>query len=157
MRYFRFLVGSVFGSLLLTVMIAAQPTPTPVSIRVQPFISGLSSPVLATNAKDGTRRLFIVQQGGIIKVVQPGSNTASDFMNITSKVVSGGERGLLGLAFHPQFATNGYFFVNYTRTGDGATVIARYKTTAARTRSATRTRKESSLTIRSRLPITTAE
>ncbi len=98
------------------------------SFRLQPFVANLSSPLLATNAKDGTKRLFIVQQGGIIKVVQPGSSAATDFMNISSKIVAGGERGLLGLAFHPQFATNGYFFVNYTRAGDGATVIARYKT-----------------------------
>ena len=95
-------------------------------ISLQPYVSGLTSPLLATNAKDGSRRLFIVQQGGIIKVVQPGSNTATDFMNITPRVLSGGERGLLGLAFHPQFATNGYFFVNYTRQTDGATVISRF-------------------------------
>ncbi len=119
----------------LILMFAAFPTAfmvssqTPPTITLQPFVSGLSSPLLLTNAKDGTRRLFIVQQGGIIKVVQPGSNMPTDFLNITSKIVSGGEQGLLGLAFHPQFATNGYFFVNYTRSGDGATVIARYKTT----------------------------
>lgn len=95
--------------------------------RLDPFLSGLSSPLYLTNAKDGTNRLFVVQQGGIIKVVQPGSNTATDFLNITPKVLSGGERGLLGLAFHPQFASNGYFFVNYTRQTDGATVIARYR------------------------------
>ncbi|MEJ7700395.1 MAG: PQQ-dependent sugar dehydrogenase [Pyrinomonadaceae bacterium] len=101
------------------------------SFRLQPFLSGLSSPLLATNAKDGSKRLFVVQQGGIIKVVQPGSSAATDFINIRSKIVAGGEQGLLGLAFHPQFAANGYFFVNYTRISDGATVIARYKTTDA--------------------------
>ncbi len=97
--------------------------------RLQPFLSGFNSPLLLTNAKDGTKRLFVVQQGGIIKVIQPGSTMPIDFINISSKIVSGGERGLLGLAFHPQFASNGYFFVNYTRFGDGATVIARYKAT----------------------------
>ncbi|MEJ7861553.1 MAG: PQQ-dependent sugar dehydrogenase [Pyrinomonadaceae bacterium] len=101
------------------------------SFRLQPFLANLSSPLLATNAKDGSKRLFVVQQGGIIKVVQPGSSGATDFMNISSKVVAGGEQGLLGLAFHPQFVANGYFFVNYTRRSDGATVIARYKTTDA--------------------------
>ncbi|MDQ3373503.1 MAG: PQQ-dependent sugar dehydrogenase [Acidobacteriota bacterium] len=101
------------------------------SFRLQPFLSGLSSPLLATNAKDGSKRLFVVQRDGIIKVVQPGSSAAADFMNISSKIVAGGEQGLLGLAFHPQFAANGYFFVNYTRRSDGATVIARYKTTDA--------------------------
>jgi len=116
----------MFAAFPIAFMVSSQTSPI---IALQPFVSGLSSPLLVTNAKDGTRRLFIVQQGGIIKVVQPGSNTPTDFLNITSKIVSGGERGLLGLTFHPQFATNGYFFVNYTRIGDGATIIARYKTT----------------------------
>ncbi|HXG85327.1 MAG TPA: PQQ-dependent sugar dehydrogenase [Pyrinomonadaceae bacterium] len=109
--------------------ITSAAIPAPLTIRLQPYLSGLNSPVLLTNAKDGTKRAFIVQQGGVIKVVQPGSNAPTDFLNVSSKIVSGGERGLLGLAFHPQFAANGYFFVNYTRAGDGATVIAHYKAT----------------------------
>ncbi len=120
-------VAIALFSLLLFMSTQAQ-TQNPLPFRLQQnFITGLSSPVLVTNAGDGTRRLFIVQQGGIIKVVQPGSNTPTDFLNITTKVLSGGERGLLGLAFHPEFATNGFFFVNYTRQTDGATIIARYK------------------------------
>lgn len=99
----------------------------PFTLRTQVITSGLSLPVLVTNAKDGTNRIFIVQQRGIIKVMQPGATTTTDFMNISSKVsATGSERGLLGLAFHPQFSTNGYFFVNYTRASDGATIIARY-------------------------------
>ena len=102
----------------------------PANIQLQPYLTGLSSPLFLTNAKDGSRRTFVVQQRGIIKVIQPGSTTATDFINLTSKVSnSGSERGLLGLAFHPQFATNSFFFVNYTRLSDGATVIARYKAT----------------------------
>jgi glucose/arabinose dehydrogenase len=116
--------------LILTAIISAQ-TAAPFTTRTQPVASDLVAPLLVTNAKDGSKRLFIVQQGGIIKAMFSGSKTTFDFMNITPKVLSGGEQGLLGLAFHPQFATNGYFFVNYTRTGDGATVIARYKTTSS--------------------------
>lgn len=84
-----------------------------------------------TSARDGTNRLFIVQQGGIIRVLQPGSTTPTTFLNITSRVLSGGERGLLGLAFHPQYATNRRFFVYYTRQTDGAIQIAEYQTSAA--------------------------
>ena len=98
------------------------------ALRLQPYLSGLTSPVLLTNAHDGTRRNFIVQQNGVIKVVNPLSRVPSVFLDISPKVVYGGEQGLLGLAFHPQFAANGYFFVNYTRLGDNATIIARYKT-----------------------------
>lgn len=93
----------------------------------QNYITGLTSPILLTHAGDGSRRLFIVEQGGVIKVVQPGSTTPTVFMNITARVLSGGERGLLGLAFHPNFETNGYFFVNYTRQTDGATIISRFR------------------------------
>jgi len=129
MRRFNLLAISGLCVLFFFTALQAQTAPPP-TIRLQPYLSGLSSPLLLTNAKDGTKRAFIVQQGGIIKVVQPGESAATDFLNISSKIVSGGERGLLGLAFHPQFAANGYFFVNYTRAGDGATVIARYRATS---------------------------
>jgi glucose/arabinose dehydrogenase len=112
---------------ILTINTFGQPTTPPLTVRLQPFLTGLSSPVLVRSAKDGTGRLFIVQQGGIIRVVAPGSNAPTDFMNITTRVLSGGERGLLGLAFHPNFASNGYFFVNYTRQTDGATVVSRFR------------------------------
>ena len=87
----------------------------------------LTSPVLVTNAHDGTNRLFIVEQAGRIRVQQPGGATLPTlFLNITSRVSSGGERGLLGLAFHPNYAANRRFFVYYTRTGDGTIVLAEY-------------------------------
>lgn len=102
---------------------------TPLEIRtelVQVF-SGLSSPVYITNSHDGTNRLFIIEKPGRIRVAQPGADTTSVFLDISSSVLSSGsEQGLLGLAFHPQFATNRRFFVDYTRRSDGATVIAEY-------------------------------
>ncbi|HEV7699879.1 MAG TPA: PQQ-dependent sugar dehydrogenase [Pyrinomonadaceae bacterium] len=109
----------------------SQGVPAPYTMRFQPFItSGLSSPVFMTNAGDGTNRLFIVQQGGLISVVQPGSSTPTPFLNVTSTILSGGERGLLGLAFHPQYSTNRRFFIYYTRAGDGAIEIAEYQANA---------------------------
>ena len=98
---------------------------------LEPVLSGLNSPVYVTNAHDGHNRLFIVEQPGRIKVLQPGASTATVFLDITSRVLSGGERGLLGLAFHPQFSTNRRFFVDYTRQSDGATVIAEYRASAS--------------------------
>ncbi len=94
---------------------------------LQPVLSGLSSPVLVTNAKDGSNRLFIVELGGVVKVLQPGSITPMVFLDISSRIIAGGEQGLLGLAFHPQYESNRRFFVNYTRKADGATVIAEYR------------------------------
>lgn len=94
------------------------------SINLVEFASGLTSPVEITNAND--TRLFVVQQDGIIKIIQPnGTINSADFINISSKVLYGGERGLLGLAFHPQYTTNGYFFVYYNNTA-GNIIVARY-------------------------------
>ncbi len=95
--------------------------------RLQTRFSGLASPIHLTNAGDGTKRIFIVQRAGIIKVVQPGSNVATDFLNITTRTSVDGERGLLGLAFHPNYETNRRFFVYYTRVADGAIQIAEYQ------------------------------
>ncbi|MGH9949125.1 MAG: PQQ-dependent sugar dehydrogenase, partial [Pyrinomonadaceae bacterium] len=93
-------------------------------------LSGVgNNPVFVTNAKDGSRRLFLVEQAGVIKVYQPGATMPTTFMNITSRVLCCGERGLLGMAFHPDFKNNHYFFVNYTRQTDGATIVARYTAT----------------------------
>jgi glucose/arabinose dehydrogenase len=112
------------ATLLVSAAVSAQTVPP---VKLVPFItSGLSAPVFMTNAGDGTNRLFIVQQGGIIRVLQPGSTPPTDFLNITSRVLSGGERGLLGLAFHPQYAQNGRFFVYYTRQGDAAIQISEF-------------------------------
>jgi glucose/arabinose dehydrogenase len=96
-------------------------------VRLESVLTGLASPLYVTSARDGSRRLFVVEQAGRIRVLQPGSASTTVFLDITDRILSGGERGLLGLAFHPLFAVNGRFFVNYTRAGDGATVIAEYR------------------------------
>ncbi|MBI3002206.1 MAG: PQQ-dependent sugar dehydrogenase [candidate division NC10 bacterium] len=107
-------------------------SPSPLAaVELEPVLTGLSSPVYVTSAKDGTNRLFIVEQGGRILVLQPLATTSTVFLDITSKVLSGGEQGLLGLAFHPGYATNRRFFVNYTRETDGATVVAEYRVSAS--------------------------
>ncbi len=92
------------------------------------FATGLSNPVEIVNA--GDVRLFVVEQSGKIQIVNPdGTKNTTPFLTMPSGVVSvGGEKGLLGLAFHPDYVTNRFFYVNYTRAGDGATVIARYQT-----------------------------
>jgi len=91
-----------------------------------------NAPVDIQNANDGTNRIFVVEQAGIISVFVNNSNTTEKltFLNITDKVLSGGEQGLLGLAFHPNYKQNGYFFVNYTASEPRRTVIARYKVSA---------------------------
>jgi glucose/arabinose dehydrogenase len=98
------------------------------TIALQSFATGFNSPVEIANAGDS--RLFVVQQGGLIRILNSnGTVNATPFLNLSSIISSGGERGLLGLAFHPNYATNGFFFVNYTNTS-GNTVIARYSVSA---------------------------
>ncbi len=88
-----------------------------------------NDPVELVNAADGSNRLFVVEQAGIIRSFDATTDakSAALFLDITGKVKSGGEMGLLGLAFHPDFKTNGLFFVNYTRDNPRQSVIARYK------------------------------
>lgn len=105
----------------------ARATPR---IVLEPILAGLQSPVFVTHARDGTHRLFVVEQAGRIKVLAPGAAEPTLFLDIAARVLAGGERGLLGLTFHPRYATTGRLFVNYTRQPDGATVIAEYRVSA---------------------------
>ncbi|REC60891.1 cadherin [Chryseobacterium pennae] len=112
-------------NLLFSLSIVSSLIVNAQSINLEEFATGLTSPVEITNANDS--RLFVVQQNGIIKIIQPnGSINTTNFLDITSKILYGGERGLLGLAFHPQYPTNGYFFVYYNNTA-GNIIVARYK------------------------------
>src|SRR5690349_19464521 len=82
------------------------------AIQLDPITAGgFASPLFAANAADGSNRLFIVEQGGVIRVLQPGAASATVFLDIHTKIIAGGERGLLGLAFHPQYPRNGRFYV----------------------------------------------
>lgn len=98
------------------------------TIGITSFATGFTNPIEITNAGDS--RLFVVEQAGIIKILNSNATTnATPFLNVSSLVSCCGERGLLGLAFHPNYATNGFFFINYTNTA-GNTVIARYSVSA---------------------------
>lgn len=90
-----------------------DPNPTEVTLRAQQVVEGLSSPVYLA-APSGDARLFIVEQPGRIRIVKSGALLATPFLDITSRVVSGGERGLLSMAFDPAYASNGRFYVYYT-------------------------------------------
>src|SRR5262245_61140928 len=108
---------------LLDRVSAASPDVNGASIQLVPVLAGLQSPIFVTSARDGSHRLFVVEQGGVIKLLLPGATVPTVFLDITTRVLSGGERGLLGLTFHPLFPSSRRFFVDYTRQPDGATVI----------------------------------
>ena len=94
-------------------------------IELVSFATGFSNPVAIENA--GDTRLFVAEQDGLIRIVSStGTVNATPFLNLTSLVnSSGNEQGLLGLAFHPDYSTNGYFFINYTAS-NGSTQISRF-------------------------------
>lgn len=98
------------------------------SIGAAPYLADLTKPVFVTHANDGSGRLFIVEQGGRILVAENGRVRAAPFLNLRKKInTDGSERGLLSMAFHPDYQNNGIFFVDYTAKPDGATVIERYQ------------------------------
>ncbi|MEW6094822.1 MAG: PQQ-dependent sugar dehydrogenase [Chloroflexota bacterium] len=101
--------------------------PDPTFYAWAPVLSGLEQPVDIQNAGDGSGRLFVVEKPGRIRVIANGLALADAFLDIRDRVGDTGlEQGLLGLAFHPDYAGNGYFFVNYTDL-DGNTVISRFQ------------------------------
>ena len=100
-------------------------------VGAETIVDGLSAPTDIVVAGDQSNRLFVVEQTGGIRIVRNGGVVATPFLDIGPLVIAGGEQGSLGLAFHPHYATNGRFFINYTRAGDGATVIASYRVSSA--------------------------
>jgi glucose/arabinose dehydrogenase len=113
--------GGAAGS--ATVIVSANPS-------VQLVSSGFNQPVYLTQPPADTSRLFVVEQPGFIRLVKNGSLLGTDFLDISSLVLSGGERGLLSIAFHPNYANNGHFFVAYTDRPNGNVQVARYTVSA---------------------------
>jgi glucose/arabinose dehydrogenase len=110
----------------------AASAPYGLQLALAEFATGLSQPLSITNAGDD--RLFVVEKAGRIRIVRPdGTVESTPYLDIASRVDdSGGEMGLLGLAFHPDYASNGYFYVNYTTTAEGPrrTRISRFSVSA---------------------------
>lgn len=96
-------------------------------ISLEKITDNVTNPVHITHAGDGSNRLFIIEQAGRVIILNGKEQTDTPFLDIQSKVDSGGEKGLLSIAFHPDFKNNGRFFVNYTMSRKGLkTVIAEY-------------------------------
>ena len=104
---------------------------SPPSVELTSVAAGFTSPLDLEQPNDQSGRLFVAEQGGKIRIIDSsGSVAPAPFLDLTSRVTSGGEMGLLGLAFHPAYSQNGCFYVNYTTTrftGRLQTVIAEYR------------------------------
>ena len=112
----------------------SPPLPSgPDALELERIADALAAPVGIVNAGDGSGRLFVLEQAGRVRVIDPGGRLrAEPFVDISDRVLSGGERGLLGIAFHPDFGDNGRLFLHYSRAGDGATVVSELRADAAR-------------------------
>src|SRR4026208_519661 len=127
MRTIRILL-LLFLILVLSENVRAQ-SPT---LQLQSITSTrLKSPTYVTNSNDGSGRMFILEQSGRILVVPRPGASPTVFLDLTDRVLTSTERGLVGLAFHPDFAQNHRFFVDYTRKPDGTIVVAEYHVSAS--------------------------
>jgi glucose/arabinose dehydrogenase len=104
--------------------------PDSVTLELDTVATGLSSPLYVASPPNDAR-LFIVEQTGRIRIVANGALQAAPFLDLHARVSTGGERGLLSVAFHPQYATNGFFFVDFTD-GNGDTRVERFHVSADR-------------------------
>ncbi len=104
---------------------ASRAAPPPVTLRE--VASGLTNPLEIAHADDGSGRLFIVEKGGRIKILKNGTVLARPFLDVSALVSTTSERGLLGLAFSPQFRSDRRFFVYLTRMSDGALQVRSYR------------------------------
>src|SRR5688500_10367878 len=119
----------ITAMLAAVTVLSAAPLQTPPSIRAIPFVTGLVAPVAFVQDPADPTVFFAVEQGGRIRRVRSRA-VADDFLDLRGFVAAGGERGLLGLALAPDFATSGRLYVNFTdRSGD--TVVARFRRTSA--------------------------
>ncbi len=117
------------GMVLVPLMAWSQLPLTEIELGFRTVVSGLTSPVGVESARDGSGRLFVVDQTGTVQIVRDGQMEATPFLDLSGSVSLGNEQGLLGLVFHPDYSANGQLFVNYTDL-NGDTVIARFEVQA---------------------------
>jgi glucose/arabinose dehydrogenase len=116
---------------IMMATVALSTTAHAQALSLELIASGLPSPVGLRNAGDGSNRLFIVNQGGTISIYKNGQVLTTPFLDVTSKTVyDGAERGLLGLAFDPNYVTNGFFYIYYTSQPSAVVTISRFSVSA---------------------------
>ncbi|MPZ20899.1 MAG: hypothetical protein GEV06_23805 [Luteitalea sp.] len=122
---------SKLSLLSATLLSLALAVPAAAQLRVVPYVSDLESPIGFVHDPTDPARQYVLERQGRIRLVIDGELQATPFLDLTDPVRSaGGEQGLLGLAFAPDYATSRRFFVNFTRESDGHTVIARFERSA---------------------------
>ncbi|MBC8369557.1 MAG: PQQ-dependent sugar dehydrogenase [Planctomycetes bacterium] len=119
-----------FSILVGLFCLAASSSSAQTQLKLEQVGNSFGKPLLTLSPPGDASRLFVVDQNGYIRIVKDGVQLSTVFLDVDQISSSGGERGLLGMAFHPQFASNGYFFINYTD-NSGDTQISRYQVSVA--------------------------
>ncbi len=117
-------------SAIVAVALGLIAVPASAQLRGAVYVSGLTNPVAFVTDPSDASRQYVDRQAGRLAVVRSGALVATDFINLSASLTSGGERGLLGLAFAPDYAVSGRFYVNFTDP-NGDTVVARFKRSAS--------------------------
>ena len=138
-KMFSALLAMAFAGIVLAPPAFAQ-------LQTKVVATGLDQPLFAT-APEGDSRLFIVEQGGLIKILQDGAVLPTPFLDLSGSVNTEGERGLLGMTFDPDFATNRRFYVDYIDKTTLNTVVATYQASAAQPNVADAASKQTVITI----------
>ena len=121
------MASHLLSALAFLASAAAAPAGAQQPLDLEPIATNLNAPVQVTFAPgDDASRVFIVTQFGRIRIVENDQILPASFLDINSKLTFSGEQGLLGMAFHPDYAQNGFFYVNYSDNTGGDTVIERY-------------------------------
>jgi glucose/arabinose dehydrogenase len=138
MKIFFPLTIVTLGILFLS-FLPQQSSLPPLKVKLTQVARGLTSPVGFAAPRDGSNRLFVIEQGGKIKIIKNGEVVSTPFLTVTDKLdglnIAYSEKGLLGLTFHPDYKTNGRFFIYYSAPASGKgvdhkSVVAEYKVSA---------------------------
>jgi glucose/arabinose dehydrogenase len=123
------LAAILVGALLAPIAASAAVVPSRIHLEFDQVATGLSSPLLVTHAGDDSGRLFVVEQTGKVRIIKGGDLLPTPFIDLSRSVSRGGEQGLLGLAFHPGYESNGKLYLSYTDL-KGTSVIREYRVSA---------------------------
>ena len=130
------LAGGIFAASVLAAPEAAEATtatvrPSTVTVHLTKRVGGFVDPVAVTSARDGVSRLFVTEQRGTVRLVSGSTVQSRFYLDIRSRVVSGGEQGLLSVAFDPKFSSHPFLWAAYTRASDGALQVSRFHASSA--------------------------
>lgn len=109
-------------------LLSLSPSRSQTQLTMVRVASGFRVLTYVTTAPGDRERIFVTERdSGLVRISRNGTTNPTPFLDVGSRIIAGGERGLLGLAFHPNYQQNGYVYVSYTRAGDGASILERFQ------------------------------